>query len=131
MITMRRIAVFAVLIAAAAFVPAESEATAERHLRLLKSEPAAEAMLDAAPKAIHLWFSEAPEARVTTVRVTAPGSEPRKIENVSVDSEDATHIIAEADSLAGPGAYTIAWRTMSRDGHVVSGEVAFEVRPQH
>jgi methionine-rich copper-binding protein CopC len=135
MTAFRPIFVLAALIAvAAAFVSIENvkpdEVTlADRHLRLLKSEPAADTVVAAPPGEIHLWFSEEPAVRVTTVQVTVAG-QTRRLEKVTADAEDGKHIIAAVDTAGPPGAWTVAWRTMSRDGHVVSGEVAFRVEAQ-
>lgn len=135
MTAFRRIFVFAALIAvAAAFVSIENvtpdEVTlADRHLRLLKSEPAADTVVAAPPGEIHLWFSEEPAVRVTTIQVTVAG-ETSKLETVTADAEDGKHIIAAVDTAGPSGRWTVAWRTMSRDGHVVSGEIAFRVEAQ-
>ena len=135
MTAFRRIFVFAALIAlAAAFVSVENVAPDEvrlsdRHLRLLKSEPAADTVVAAPPGEIHLWFSEEPAVRVTTIQVTVAG-QTRRLEKVTADAEDGKHIIAAVDTVGPPGTWTVAWRTMSRDGHVVSGEVAFRVEAQ-
>lgn len=100
----------------------------ELHLRLLKSEPANEAVLSTVPPTIELWFSEQPEVKVTTIQLRKPSGETTRLEKVEADAEDATHIIASVDSIAISGAYSVAWRTMSKDGHVVNGEIAFEVK---
>jgi methionine-rich copper-binding protein CopC len=128
MIELRRILAFAVLFAVtAAFMSGERVPGVERHLRLVKSEPAADAMLDAAPAVIELWFSESPEVRVTTIQVTTAGTM-RKLEKVAADPEDGKHVIASVDSIGTTGAWAVTWRTMSKDGHVVSGEIPFRVR---
>src|SRR5829696_7527595 len=44
------------------------------HLHLVKSAPAANATVGAAPASIRLWFSQAPELKLTSVKVTGPGT---------------------------------------------------------
>jgi methionine-rich copper-binding protein CopC len=67
------------------------------------------------------------EVRVTTIQVTAAGTT-RKLEKVDADPEDGKHVIASVDSIRTTGAWSVSWRTMSKDGHVVSGEIPFRVR---
>ncbi len=128
MIELRRLAAVVVLIGlTTASASSDDGPAGDRHLRLLKSEPAEGAVLDTPPANVQLWFSEPPEARVTTIRLVLPGGEARRLQNITVDAEDDSHIIAAADTTLGPGAYRITWRTMSGDGHVVNGEVGYEV----
>src|SRR5687768_17442853 len=44
------------------------------HLHLLRSAPGANATVTAAPDSLRLWFSQAPELGVTTVKLTGPGT---------------------------------------------------------
>lgn len=131
MIEIRRIlALVGIIVITAAFVTRDRAPAGERHLRLLKSEPAADATLDAPPGSVELWFSEAPEVKVTTIRLTAAGTT-HKLEKVVADPEDGKHIVATVDSTGAAGAWVVSWRTMSKDGHVVNGEIAFRVREVH
>jgi methionine-rich copper-binding protein CopC len=129
MSTYRRLMVSTGLAVVAAILMGGYAVAGERHLRLLKSEPANEAVIDAAPAAIELWFSEPPEVKVTTIHLRQPSGQTTRLEKVAADAEDATHIIAPVDSVTAAGAYSITWRTMSKDGHVVNGEIGFEVKP--
>lgn len=114
----------------AAAVSPDEGPSADRHLRLLRSVPAGGATLDSPLSAIEFWFSEAPEVRVTTVQLSDPAGETRRLDAVVADAEDDKHIIVAIDSLKEPGTYGIAWRTMSRDGHVVNGKIGFTIEAQ-
>jgi methionine-rich copper-binding protein CopC len=87
MIELRRILAFVGMIVIVAAFVSRDRSPAERHLRLLKSEPAADALLDAPPNSVELWFSEAPEVKVTTIQLTAAGAT-RKLQKVAADPEE-------------------------------------------
>ena len=95
------------------------------HLHLVKSTPAANASVSAAPDSIKLWFSQAPELKLTTVKLTGPGTV--GVDLAPLAKGDSALVIAGVKGKLGAGAYTVAWRTMSKDGHVVRGTFAFKV----
>ena len=95
------------------------------HLHLLKSSPPANATVSAAPDSIRLWFSQAPEIKVTRVKVTGPGR--AAVPLAPPASGDSSAVVAGVKGKMLSGTYTVAWRTMARDGHVASGSFAFTV----
>jgi methionine-rich copper-binding protein CopC len=101
-------------------------AAAPFHLRLTKSAPAANATVTA-PTAIHLWFSQPPEVAVTSVRLTGPNESAVALGALTRADSAGAPIIAAVKGTVAPGAYTVRWRTMARDGHVVSGSFGFKV----
>ena len=103
-------------------------ARAPFHLHLVKSLPAANASLSAVPDSIRLWFSERPELAVTSVKVTGPGD--TAVALAPLAKGDSAAIVAPVKAKGTTaGSYTVAWRTMSKDGHVVHGTFAFRVQP--
>lgn len=96
------------------------------HLRLLKSAPEANATV-AAPEAIRLWFSQTPEIKVTTVKVTGPNS--ATIPLAPLAGGDSALVVAPVKAQMAAGAYTVVWRTMAKDGHVARGTFGFTVAP--
>jgi copper resistance protein C len=113
------------LAATAAAVLASSAWSAPFHLRLLKSTPAANATIPAPPASIQLWFSQAPELAVTSVKVTGPGSV--AVPLATLAGGDSSLVVAPVKGKMAAGAYTVAWRTMAKDGHVARGSFAFTV----
>ena len=95
------------------------------HLQLLKSTPAANASVSSAPDSIRLWFSQAPELKLTTVKLTGPGT--AAISLAPLAKGDSALVVAGVKGAMAAGSYTVAWRTMSKDGHVVRGTFAFKV----
>ena len=97
-----------------------------RHLRLVKSAPAADEALAESPAAITLWFNQAPTIRLTRITVTDASGAKIPLAAVKAGSEEHT-AMAEVPQPLGPGAYAIAWVSGSPDGHVVRGKLAFSV----
>lgn len=95
------------------------------HLHLLRSVPPANATITVAPDSIRLWFSQAPELKVTTVKVTGPAS--ADVPLAPLARGDSTLVVAPVKAKMAAGAYTVVWRTMARDGHVARGSFAFTI----
>jgi copper resistance protein C len=95
------------------------------HLHLVKSTPAANASVSTAPDSIRLWFSQAPELKLTTVKMTGPSS--TAIALTPLSKGDSALVVAGVKGKMAAGAYSVTWRTMSKDGHVVRGTFAFKV----
>jgi len=117
----------AAAVALAIGLMATSAWAAPFHLHLLKSAPEANATVAAAPDSIRLSFSETPELKVTTVTVTGPAS--TAVALAPLASADSATVVAGVKGKMSAGAYTVAWRTMARDGHVARGTFAFTVAP--
>lgn len=94
------------------------------HLHLTSSTPAADAMVHEV-KAIELTFSETPQEGSVSMRlVDAAGESVGTPRPEAVGEGGEAFSIVLADPLtAGP--YTISWRAMGGDGHVVKGDFAF------
>ena len=48
--------------------------------------------------------------------------------DVAQNPEDGTHFQVAVDGALAPGDYTVAWRGMGQDGHVVRDEFGFTVQ---
>jgi hypothetical protein len=97
-----------------------------RHLRLVRSEPAADSTVTNAT-AIRLWFSESPEIVATTIRVHDARKKPLPVTKPKLDERDPKLVVAAFESSPPPGTYTVVWRAMSKDGHAVPGEFVFSI----
>lgn len=96
------------------------------HFDLEKSSPEADAMVHEI-EAVTLWFTEEPAEGSVTVRLLDGSGEPVEGLSAKVHEEDATaYVMALPEGLA-QGKYTVAWRGMGADGHVVRGDFAFTV----
>jgi hypothetical protein len=96
---------------------------AQAHARLVKAEPVANTAA-AAPKAIHLEFSEKLEPKFSAVTLMkANGAAVPVKSSVSGKAIDG----ALAAPLA-PGGYMVMWNLVSADGHKMKGQYNFTVK---
>ena len=94
---------------------------AHAHAHLTAAVPA-DGSVGKAPEHIVLTFSEA--ARLTAMTLQREGEEPRKL--TPLPAEMATRLTIPLPKLS-PGRYTLSWRVVSDDGHVVPGALHFTV----
>src|SRR5262245_16677996 len=98
---------------------------AEAHANLVRSEPAAGAVLEAAPGELRLWFSEQPEASYSEVRLFDRAGQPLAGLGAARIGSEPGLLIVPLDSPP-PGVYTVAWRALSAvEGHGTAGAFAF------
>ena len=95
---------------------------AEAHTHLKEAVPANGSTLKTAPQNIELTFSE--PARVTALSIQKEGGSEQKLEPLPKDA--AAHVMVPAPKL-DPGKYTVSYRVMGKDNHVMSGKVQFTV----
>lgn len=96
-------------------------APALAHTALKSSDPAKNARVEIVRK-VTLTFTESVRFPVVLVR----GADGKRYESGRPEVDGPMVIQAVADSVP-PGAYTIAWRVVSDDGHPVEGEIPFTV----
>ena len=96
------------------------------HAKLLKSAPAQRAVLTQSPARLQLWFSERLEARFSSFSVLDANARPMELGPVAVDSGDPKSLAAELKALP-QGRYTVKYRVLSTDGHVVESEFPFTI----
>ncbi|MCI0548694.1 MAG: copper resistance protein CopC [Candidatus Rokubacteria bacterium] len=97
------------------------------HAALVRSSPARRASLTRAPSRVELWFNEPLEAAYCSVSVwTAEG---RQVDSrdVAVSARDPKQLSVGLPPLA-PGGYTVRFRVLSVDGHVVESTFPFAIR---
>ena len=130
--TIRRAVTRATLVAIAAIVPFAVGAAA-RHLKLIRSEPMANAALPASPTDVKLWFSARPELTVTSIKVKSgvgATAVERALAPLSRATAENSPIVAPIGAALKKGHYEVVWRTMARDGHVLNGVIPFDVGAQ-
>jgi methionine-rich copper-binding protein CopC len=94
---------------------------AQAHSHLKESTPA-EGSTVKAPESIMLMFSEA--AKVTALTIQKDGDKEQKLS--PLPTEASAHVMVPAPKLM-PGKYTVSYRVVSDDGHVMGGKLHFTV----
>lgn len=103
------------------------QGAASAHANLVRSQPAANSVLDASPKRVAIWFSETLEARFSEIQVLDGTGARVDAGDSTVDANDATLMSVGLPPLPN-GAYTVAWRNLSTvDGHRLRGVFVFSV----
>lgn len=116
----------AVTIALVAALSAATAGDGVPHFGLSKSSPDAEATVEA-PSEIRLWFTEEPQEGTTSIRVIEAEEAGVHVMEVTQDPDDPTSFYAELHGTLPARTYTVAWRGMGQDGHVVRDSFEFTV----
>ena len=96
------------------------------HAELLGSEPADGSAVTSPPDQVRLFFSEPIEPELFSIQVYAADRTRIDRNNTAVSPTDP-RVLQVSLTDAGAGTYTIAWRALSLDGHVVRGSFAYAV----
>ena len=102
-------------------------ALASAHAYLVKSVPPGRATLFASPAKIQLWFNERLEPRYSSASVLDPDGKRVDLDNAQVSSDDPKQLAIGVKQLQS-GRYTVKFRVLSVDGHVVEQSFPFTVR---
>lgn len=101
-------------------------ALALAHAELVHSEPAAGVLLEQAPTRVRLTFNEPIEPEFFALEVYSPQATRVDRGDAHIAAGDITALETSLQELA-PGAYTVSWRVLSIDGHVVQDSFTFSV----
>jgi copper resistance protein C len=102
-------------------------ATALGHAVLVKSVPAQRAALVEPPPRVELWFNERLEPAYSKALVTNEAGAQVDLRDVAVSAEDPRRLAVSLPVLV-PGRYTVSFRVLSVDGHVVESKLTFTVK---
>lgn len=97
------------------------------HAQLVKAEPARRAVLDKAPTQIRLWFNEEIEGAYTSLSVLGANKKPVTDAKPEVVSDDPKSVVLPLPNLK-PGKYTVKFRVLSVDGHIVDESFNYKVK---
>ena len=100
--------------------------TAQAHTHLEMAMPADNAVLTDPPANLMLHFSEA--TRLTALSIKKEGEKEAK--SVASLPKEASKAITVPLEPLSPGKYTVNWRVIGNDNHVMSGALKFTVQPK-
>lgn len=104
--------------------------TVRAHADYARSEPAADAVLDAAPQVVKVWFTQELFRREgeNWLLVTGPDGARVDLDDAAVDDDDRTLVTVSLSPALADGLYTVEWRALSADdGHAEEGSFSFTV----
>ncbi|SFL19357.1 hypothetical protein/copper transport protein [Nitrosomonas aestuarii] len=98
------------------------------HAILAQSEPKVDSTIDVSPQQIGIWFNENVASEFKALAVI--NSAGKRVDNQDVKQAalDRTHIYVTVPRLL-PDKYTVRYRVMSADTHIVTGRFTFTVTP--
>jgi copper resistance protein C len=97
------------------------------HAILVKSQPAKDEVLTQAPKQVDVWFNDKVGSEYKALAVI--DSTGKRVDNkdVAQDTFDPSHLYSTIQSLP-PGTYTVRYRVVSIDTHIVTGKFQFSIK---
>ena len=96
------------------------------HAVLVKSVPAQRATLAEPPPRVELWFNERLEPAYSKASVTNEAGAQVDLRDAAVSAEDPRRLSLSLPVLV-PGRYTVSFRVLSVDSHVVESTLTFTV----
>jgi hypothetical protein len=112
-------------LAAAALAVSLASTVVLAHMKATKFEPAADSTVGAAPARVQVWFTQAPDPKVSKIELTGPTGAV-KLGAMQVTAEKS--IVAAIEGSLGNGRYTASWQSAGDDGHVQKGTYSFSVQ---
>ena len=97
------------------------------HAYLVKSSPARRAVLLTPPTRVVLWFNERLEAQFSQLSIWNTEGQQVDGGDVQVGPDDSKRLSVGMPTLPA-GSYTVKYRVLSVDGHVVEAEFPFTIR---
>ena len=117
----------AVAIACAVLAVVATPALLFAHAHLVRSTPAANSRLDAAPTALTLTVSEQPELKFTRLELLDSAGTSVPLGAVRRAPGNSMGVTAPITPTLTNGKYTVVWHTAAADGHATDGRYSFVV----
>jgi len=98
------------------------------HAALTKSSPGNREVLGKSPASIHLQFNEKVEAKFSTVSIEDAKGQKPALAAPTASPDDAYGLDVAVPSVLSDGRYTVKYRVLSQDGHVIERSFAFTLK---
>ena len=121
----RKVVIFFILLGTLSLLVQANSVLA--HATLVKSDPPRRASLSSSPKQIKLWFNEKIEGLYASVKVLDSNKNSITENNPEIVPDDPKSVVLNIPEI-GPGRYTVQYRVMSVDGHVMESNFDFNVK---
>jgi copper resistance protein C len=97
------------------------------HAILVKSQPAADSTVDQSPKQVDVWFNDKVGSEYKALAVIDSAGKRMDNKDIVQETFDPSHLYITVPDLA-PGIYTVRYRVVSLDTHIVTGKFKFTVK---
>lgn len=98
------------------------------HAHLKQQYPAADAVMEDAPQALTLNFSEGIEPAFSGITLTGPDKQKLKTEKAKLAADNNKQLIVPLSVPLPAGQYQVDWHVVSVDGHKTKGSYHFSVK---
>lgn len=97
------------------------------HAIMVKSQPEADATIAESPKQVDVWFNDKVGSEYKALAVI--NSAGQRVDNKDLEQEtfDQSHLYATVTNLP-PDTYTVRYRVVSLDTHIVTGKFKFTIK---
>lgn len=112
--------------AVAVLIALAAPAAAHAHAALVRSVPGSRAVLTQAPASIDLCFNESIELKFSSITLEDAGGATIPLGKLQAGS-DPKCLVAPIPTI-GTGVFTVHYRVLSRDGHVVEYGYQFTIK---
>ncbi len=102
--------------------------TANAHPKLVKSSPAADAVIDTSPKELRLSFNEELVAKFSGAEVKNQQGQKIEVGSAVPDGTDKKQLVLLVPTPLAAGAYEVEWHAVAADTHRVHGSYSFTVK---
>ena len=100
------------------------------HAALTKSSPGNREVLSKSPATIHLQFNEKVEAKFSTVSLEDAKGQKPALALPTASPDDPHRLDVAVPSVLPDGRYTVKYRVLSQDGHVIERSFAFTLKTE-
>lgn len=98
------------------------------HAALTRSVPGNREVLVRPPERLQLKFNEKVEAQFSTVRLEAADGTPQPLGTPEASASDPYQLEAAVNAPLAAGKYTVHYRVLSQDGHVIERSYSFTLK---
>ncbi|MBB3321006.1 MULTISPECIES: CopC domain-containing protein YobA [unclassified Atlantibacter] len=98
------------------------------HAHLKHQYPAADAVMESAPQALTLNFSEGIEPAFSGITLVGPEKQKIATGKAKLAAEDNKQLIVPLSAPLPAGQYQVDWHVVSVDGHKTKGSYHFSVK---
>lgn len=98
------------------------------HAIIVKTSPAQGGVAPGNIGKVDVWYDAGIRDSLAALAVVSAAGERIDKHDAAIDSADPAHVSVSVNPMA-PGKYTVRYRALSADGHMVSGAWEFDVQP--
>jgi methionine-rich copper-binding protein CopC len=97
------------------------------HAIVVRTSPAQSGVAPGEIGKVDVWYDAGIRDAFAALAVVSASGERVDKRDAAIDSSDPSHVSVSVNALT-PGKYTVRYRALSADGHLVSGTWEFEVK---